>query len=327
MPAQKPQWFFQPRSHSNGARTSDDDIAPGLTSLPAGLLQRHGARVLDPEKAAAVHDLPSPRSTVYRARTLLVSGGLVQDAPKVGAINEVLAEVGMMLIPSRPEAPPRVHDAELARKLAQLPRVATLVPARDNPIPAVVDAWVAVQALRAAVMQPGREKLAGSALDQTDIEQIALEHVLVGSAIDGSPAGHSGGGLTANPNSSSGVTGPGSTDSYVYSGGDTRSPVALLLDPPHRRPATECQDDYGRRPVVAVLDTGVRAHPWLDVERESGRYNLNPAASSTRTRATARSSRASCARSRPTPGYWPYGSCTATVPCTRATCCVPCATW
>ena len=277
MPAQKPQWFFQPRSHRNGARTSDDDTAPGLTSLPAGLLQRHGARVLDPEKAAAVHDLPSPRSTVYRARTLLVSGGLVQDAPKVGAINEVLAGVGMMLAPSRPEATPRVRDAELARKLAQLPRVATLVPARDNPIPAVVDAWVALQALRAAVMQPGREKLAGSMLDQTDVEQIALEHVLVGSAIDGSPAGHSGGGLAANPNSSSGVTGPGSTDSYVYSGGDTRSPVALLLDPPYRRPSTECQDDYGRRPVVAVLDTGVRAHPWLDVERESGRYNLNPA--------------------------------------------------
>src|SRR5438477_6255968 len=115
-----------------------------------------------------------------------------------------------------------VGDAELARKLAQLPRVATLVPARDNPIPAVVDAWVALQALRAAVMQPGREKLAGSMLDQTDVEQIALEHVLVGSAIDGSPAGHSGGGLAANPNSSSGVTGPGSTDSYVYSGGDTR---------------------------------------------------------------------------------------------------------
>jgi hypothetical protein len=167
-------------------------------------------------------------------------------------------------------------DAELARKLAQLPRVATLVPARDNTVPAAVNAWVALQALRAAVTAPRHRQLAESGLDQTDVEQIALEHLLIGSAIDGVPAGHSGGGLTANPDSNSGVTGPGSTDSYVYSGGDTRSPVALLLDPPYRRSAAECQDDYGRRPVVAVLDTGVRAHPWLDVERVSGGYNLNP---------------------------------------------------
>ena len=204
-------------------------------------------------------------------------GGLLQEAPKVRAINEILDDVGMTLIPSRPEAPPRVHDPELARKLAQLPRVVTLAPARDNPVPAVVDAWVALQTLRAAVTPSGNRKPAKSPLDQDDVEQIALEHLLVGSAIDGSPIGHSGGGLTANPDSNSGVTGPGSTDSYVYSGGDTRSPVALLLDPPHRRSAAECQDDYGRRPVVAVLDTGVRAHPWLDVERTSGSYNLNPA--------------------------------------------------
>ncbi len=257
MPAQKPQWFFQPHSHHNGAGTGGGDTAAGLTTLPAAMLRRHGARVLDPEKAAAVHGFPPPRPTVYRARTLLVSDGVLQDTPKVGAINDVLAGVGMRLIPPPPAAPPRLRDAELARKLAQLPRVAILVPDRDSAIPVVVDAWVAVQALRAAVTPSGQRKPADSRLDQTDIEQIALEHLLVGSAIDGVPIGHSGGGLTANPDSNSGVTGPGSTDSYVISGGDTRTPVALLLDAPHRRSAAECQDDYGRRPVVAVLDTAV----------------------------------------------------------------------
>src|SRR5690349_8039448 len=277
MPAQKPQWFFQPRSHRHGAGTGDGDAAAGLTTVPAAMLRRHGARVLDPEKAAAVHGFPSPRSTVYRARTLLIPDGLIQDAPKVRVINKILDDVGITLIPSRPKAPPRVRDPELARKLAQLPRVVTLAPARDNPVPAAVDAWVALQKLRAGVTRSGDRKPATSPLDQEDVEQIALEHLLVGSAIDGSPAGHSGGGLTANPNSSSGVTGPSSTDSYVYNGGDTRSPVALLLDPPHRRSAAECRDDYGRRPVVAVLDTGVRAHPWLDVERTSGSYHVDPA--------------------------------------------------
>lgn len=276
MPAQKPQWFFQPRSNRNGSRTGDNDTAPGLTSLPDAVLRRHGARVLEPEKAAAVHGFPPPRPTVYRARTLLVPGDLQPDTPKVGAINEVLAKVGMTLIPPPPVTLPRVRDPELDRKLAQLPRVAALAPARDNLTPAPVDAWVALQALRAAVTSPQQQKRAKSGLVQTDIEQIALEHLLVGSAIDGNPIGHGGGGLTGGTNGG-GVTGPSSTDSYVYSGGDTRSPVALLLDPPYRRSAADCQDRYGRRPVVAVLDTGVRAHPWLDVERQAGGYNLNPA--------------------------------------------------
>src|SRR5256884_4849296 len=181
MPAQKPQWFFQPRSHRNGG-TDDSDAAAGLTSLPTALLRRHGARVLDPEKAAAVHGFPSPRSTVYRARTLLVPDGLLQDAPKVRVINEVLDDVGMTLIPSRPEAPPRVRDPELARKLAQLPRVVTLAPARDNPVPAVVDAWVALQTLRAAVTRSGDRKQAKSPLDQDDVEQGPPGPPLVGSA-------------------------------------------------------------------------------------------------------------------------------------------------
>jgi hypothetical protein len=279
LPAQKPQWFFQPRLNRNGSRTGDNDTAPGLTSLPDTVLRRHGARVLEPEKAAAVHGFPPPRSTVYRARTLLIPGDLPQDTPKVRAINEILAGVSMTLVPPRPVTLPRLRDRELARKLAQLPRVATLAPAQDsnNPTPAVVDAWVALQALRAAVTSPRQEKLAESGLVQTDIEQIALEHLLAGSAIDGSPIGHGGGGLTGGTNGGGGA-GPSSTDSYVYSGGDTRSPVALLIDPPYRRSAAECQEHYGRRPVVAVLDTGVRAHPWLDVERQAdGDYNLDPA--------------------------------------------------
>ena len=49
--------------------------------------------------------------------------------------------------------------------------------------------------------------------------------------------------------------------------------MTVLLDPPERGlPA-----GYGRRPVVAVLDTGIRAHPWLDVvHRPEGGYDTDP---------------------------------------------------
>ena len=114
MPAQKPQWFFQPRSHRNGAGTGDGDTAAGLTTVSAAMLRRHGARVLDPEKAAAVRDFPPPRPTVYRARTLLVSDGVLQDTPKVRAINDVLAGVRMRLIPPPPQTPMPPRRAPIA---------------------------------------------------------------------------------------------------------------------------------------------------------------------------------------------------------------------
>jgi hypothetical protein len=61
--------------------------------------------------------------------------------------------------------------------------------------------------------------------------------------------------------------------SYLYSGGDARTPVEISLDAPAREPAAVCAARYGRRPVVAVLDSGVRAHPWLGVSSlGDGRY-------------------------------------------------------
>jgi hypothetical protein len=128
----------------------------------------------------------------------------------------------------------------------------------------VIDAWVALQALRAAATS---EKY--RVLNEEGVRRITVEHLMFGSAISGSPAYGGGGALTGNPDSS-GVTGPGSTDSYVFNGGDTRLPVNVVIDPPARRTAGECTQAYGRRPVVAVLDTGVRCHPWLDVQAKPG---------------------------------------------------------
>ena len=294
MPDPNPDWFFQPRRQAAGPA---EDAGAGLISLPAEVLQRHGARVLSPDTAVSVPGFAPPRSTVYRARTLLVPANL-QHADKMAAFNQVLAGVGMKLQPG-----PAGHDAgyehggqDAAHPLARMPRTAVLTATQEGGAPVTVDAWVALQALRAAVPSPAghARRYAGQSgtgqpdrgrldrgrpdtgrpdtgrLERTDVDQIALEHLLVGSAITGSPAFGGGGGLTANPGSG---TGPTSTDSYLFSGGDTRTPVTVLLDPPER----ELPPGFGRRPVVAVLDTGVRAHPWLDVAPgPGGGYDIDP---------------------------------------------------
>jgi subtilisin family serine protease len=300
----------------NGKRTrqGDDGTAAGLISLPAELLQRHGALVLNPEDAVTIPGQKKvPRSTVYRARTLLVPGEIIMDTPTVRSINDVLRRVGMQL-----KTPSVQTDAELmqvnqraARAVLRLPRVAVLVPVHrhDELVhPQVVDAWVALQALRAAAMQqttptrgggkgtparggakgtPARggakaaeeplsqEKPTEHMLSQETVDQISLEHLLIGSAIFGSPA-YGGTGVAGNSGDSSGVTGPGITDSYLFSGGDSRIPVAVCLDAPKRLDAEGCTKAYGRRPVVAVLDTGVRAHPWLNVTKNGNGYILPP---------------------------------------------------
>jgi subtilisin family serine protease len=267
MPDPNPDWFFQPRSQAAGTA---EDAGDGLIRFPAELLQRHGARILNPDTAVSVPGFPPPRSTVYRARSLLVPVNL-QHAAKLATFNQVLSGLGMKLLPG-----PAGHDAghgnpDVARQMATVPRPMVLTATEDRGMPVTVDAWVALQALRAASAAPtapDRPDLVR--LERDEVGQVALEHLLVGSAITGSPAWDAPGGLTASPGSG---TGPTSTDSYLFSGGETRTPVAVLIDPPERELAAR----YGRRPVVAVLDTGVRAHPWLDVEpRPGGGYDTDP---------------------------------------------------
>ncbi len=278
MPQLTGNWYIGPRPSSDkaGERDPDDVSAPGLTSVPAALLQRHGARVLDPGNAPVIPRVPgsntdwgrTPRSTVYRARTLLIPADLLADQGIVAAIDTALAAVGMRIV--RPDLRRReVRSGGLAAQvLRRLPRVAVLVPTAQPGKPAVpvtVDAWTALQALRAAAEATDADARAAAGetvLTRGIVRRIALEHLLAGSAITGAPSTE-GNGISGSPSTEgNGLTGPASTDSYVYSGGDTRSPVAVCLPAPARTPPENCES---RRPVVAVLDTGVRAHPWLDV--------------------------------------------------------------
>lgn len=267
------KWFFTPPAHDDPPPAHGDpppghgeDDAPGLLGVPAAVLQRHGARVLDPAKAVRVGDAPPPRPTVYRAATLLVPEYALLDGELRQILDEVLAGLGLRLIPPEPDrGDARRGPAELA-----LPRVAVLAPLPRHPVPVAVDAWAALQALRADAAARKRPEGYSEA-----VAQISLEHLLVGSAITGSPATEGGGGVAGGPGSSGAVSGPAVTGSYLFSGADSRLPVAVLADPPARRDAGTCQADYGRRAVVAVLDTGLRAQPLLDVVPDgSGGYAM-----------------------------------------------------
>ena len=277
------KWFFQPRPDHDGAGRDDDSSLPGLIYLPAAVLQRHGARVLDPGKAEAIaqprnaadEPPPPPRPTVYRARTLLIPGDLLRNGDFIAAINVILERVGMKVVAPTEAADPDLDtdaaiargDQQVLRELRELPRPAVLAPREGHPVPVVIDAWIALQTLRAAAgrgqKQPDTRFAEKLGEVGRRIPEISLEHLLTGSAITGSPISNGGGAISPGTSSGDG-SGPSITDSYLFSGGDPRTPVALFLDPPERRSAEYCADHYGRRPVVAVLDTGVAPHPWLE---------------------------------------------------------------
>src|SRR5262249_39233162 len=136
--------FIEPRRDEGKDERPDADTAPGLVALPESLLLRHGARVLDPATAVSIPGSPPPRSTVYRARTLLVPGNLLVGGGG-GVKNKVLAEVGMGL--AAPGARERAGREGLGGELGgRLPRPPVLPPRPPRTggaaPPAVVDAWI-----------------------------------------------------------------------------------------------------------------------------------------------------------------------------------------
>jgi len=315
MPQPFRNWYFEPDPVAGETGSSDADagVAPGIAYVPPASRQRHGARLLDPSDAPTIPGSRrqgwgrTPSSTVYRARTLLIPADLLRDDAVVAAINTALAPVGMGIVLPDLDSRPVRSEGPVAEALRRLPRIVGLVPAvpaDGRPaVPVVIDAWTALQTLRAAAEAGGRTDAnaafdgaaPGAVLNQEIVGRIGLEHLLVGSAVspnafcEGNDIGISAAGpstVVASAVGSSAIsgtpfsegnalTGPGSAGSYVYSGGETRAPVALCLRAPDRREpaALGC-----RRPVVAVLDTGVRAHPWLDVRRDpAGGYLVDPA--------------------------------------------------
>ncbi|RKT54834.1 S8 family serine peptidase [Saccharothrix australiensis] len=200
--------------------------------VPAELLNRHDGRVLDPGAVAAAGGWPAPRSTAYRPRVLLVPEDVLRDEVGLGAIRRVLNGAGIDL------TTPEVGEGTLPRPVVLRP----LAGRRD------VDSWAALQELRAAADRDDVE------FDRDLVGRISLEHLMF-SAVT----------ITGTPWDTNGDIVNGS---YRRSdAGFSRMPVTLVAEPPPRGEVGT--ERFARRPVVAVLDSGIGPHPWFGLSDRS----------------------------------------------------------
>jgi subtilase family protein len=235
--------------HGNGDGSSQPrpkrQLMPDAITIPPEILTRHRARVLDPTTAVRSQDGTWPLSTVYRSDVLLVPAG---DARKLQPgskrrsepdddINGVLARIDYELRPPRDEGWQSVVD--------RLPDdVGVPVPLKwkdDRPADRAPDPWAGYVVLKDALGER--------------INDYGLDHMVMGASIsfEGTPVAHG-------PSVGTPVAhGPGVDGGIALSTGD-RNPVALLMPRPVRPKVASLPG--GRRPVVAVLDTGIGPHPW-----------------------------------------------------------------
>jgi Subtilase family len=217
--------------------------------VPDSVLERHGARILRPSEAARLTGAPPPRPTVYRYGVLLVPEDLLRSNV-LPALAEPLAEVGLALVPPQPLDRIVGPEKAAARAFAGLPRPVGVTAARGRATP--VDAWTALQALWSAV-ERGR-------IGRKVVSRIGLEHLLAGSALTGVG--------TVNLTGTNAATQGSPDDGGLFTGPRTglggRIPVEVVLPEPDR--PTPAGLGVSRRPVIAVLDTGIGAHPWFDTD-------------------------------------------------------------
>ncbi|HEY3464350.1 MAG TPA: S8 family serine peptidase [Amycolatopsis sp.] len=217
-----------------------------LPAPPRQLLDRHGARVLDPATAVVVAGQPVPRTTVYRPGVFLIPGRFARDQATLNSINDVLQRIGVYAAPAD-----RGEQAERVRELGDLP-VRAVLHVREDSDPVAVDCWKALQLLRAAGERGELEREVAAA--------ISVEHLLFTTPVFGGVPWETSG-LGGTPWETSGF---GAGSSYGRTRGANRIPVTLAADPPHRSEKPE-----HRRPVIAVLDTGIGPHRWFGMTDRS----------------------------------------------------------
>jgi hypothetical protein len=220
-----------------------DNSSYALTSLPESVLAQHGARMLDPATAAQVENYVAIHPTAYRAAELLIPG----EVPKADIDNVLGHDLGLMTEAVGGTRYQLVPDTDAARRRDRKER--------GTPSAAGIDAWKALQTLRSATMEgDGRLNHVGDT-----IRNISLNRLLIGSAMGGL------GGvsvLNGVPGAIGGNPDPGRDAGDL---GYWRFPVAMKLPAAHRSD----DDESRRRPVIAVLDTGLGVSDWLGIVDET----------------------------------------------------------
>lgn len=245
------------RQNSTVGLSLEPDIAFGTDAW-----SRHRARFLEPASAVQLPgEQPRIQPTAYVANALLVRTG---DSDKVlDTLSAVAKKSGYYARRDPHGVGDRSWLDGLALTDEQRHEIAhrwveriRLVPDRESQeLVRADDAWRVLQSYRLAV---GKDD---------DHLAVALEHLVATTtpSIGGAPVTSSHG-IGGNPvTSSHGIGGSPVTSSHGISGygvpgSGGRQPVNWVGPPPYPR-----FEDHGVRcPVVAVLDTGIGAHPWHD---------------------------------------------------------------
>ena len=253
--------------------------------VPTEALRRHGGHVLRPDRATD-HLGRTPDPTAYVADQLLVQGS--GAGPAIDALVEAAASTGHRIGTSEAAQGKREsYVSELTdRALSDLAATVWVTrfhlrpdPKSDLPAP---NAWTVLQRYRELVGDDRQFTVGLNHLvtltSQTLREGAAQNAAHGGTEIEGAPY-VTGPGLTGAPY----FTGPGLTGAPYFTGPGTdgtpyftgpgtdgnpyftgpglggRMPVTWLGGVPAPTGSTMT----GRRPVVAVLDTGVGEHDWL----------------------------------------------------------------
>src|SRR5262245_11498054 len=135
------------------AAVDDPDSGNDLQPLSDELLARHGARVLRPTDAVVAVG-GTPRSTVYRAATLLIPDPVYRDPATRNFLDEVLRGLNIRLVgpeqtPDQGDGRNPYDDGPPQQREAGPPVLVVLEPRNPNRI-ANVDAWEVLQRIRDA---------------------------------------------------------------------------------------------------------------------------------------------------------------------------------
>lgn len=211
----------------------DEGLGSDVPEVPGKLLSRHSARVLRPPDTQR-----SPTGTAYRSDVLRVPHTVDQ-----ALVDEKLADINLTLVGTGAEGAGLAANGHRSAVMRLAPR--------DPGRPATVDAWRALAHLREAADE---DRELADALSAPG--PVALEHLLF---LGLDPAPWDSHGLGPAPWDSHGLYG---RDSYLRSARGGPIPVSLSVRPPRARPVA-ADGGFDRRPVIAVLDTGISAHEWF----------------------------------------------------------------